>query len=78
MKFLCVYKPAKPEGTPPNQKEMEEMGKLIEEGMKKGWLLATEGCLPTRLGARVRKSRNDPLLRRRVPQSSNRDAAARS
>jgi hypothetical protein len=33
---------------------METMGKLIEEGMKKGWLLATEGCLPSALGARVR------------------------
>jgi hypothetical protein len=32
------------------------MGKLIEEGMKAGWLLATEGCLPSALGARVRKS----------------------
>ena len=32
------------------------MGKLIEEGMKAGWLLATEGCLPTALGARVRRS----------------------
>jgi len=56
MKFLCIYKPAKPEGTPPNQKEMEEMGKLIEEGMKSGWLLSTEGCLPSALGARVRLS----------------------
>jgi len=33
---------------------MEAMGKLIEEGMRKGWLLATEGCLPSALGARVR------------------------
>ena len=32
------------------------MGKLIEEGMKKGWLLGTEGCLPSALGARVRRS----------------------
>jgi len=32
------------------------MGKLIEEGMKAGWLLATEGCLPTALGARIRRS----------------------
>ena len=31
------------------------MGKLIEEGMKAGWLLATEGCLPTAMGARVRR-----------------------
>ena len=30
------------------------MGKLIEEGMKAGWLLGTEGCLPSALGARVR------------------------
>jgi hypothetical protein len=33
---------------------MERMGKLIEEGMKAGYLLATEGCLPSALGARVR------------------------
>lgn len=56
MRFLSLYKSAKPEGTPPTQKEMQEMGKLIEEGMKAGWLLATEGCLPTALGARVRQA----------------------
>jgi hypothetical protein len=32
------------------------MGKLIEDSMKSGKLLATEGCLPTALGARVRLS----------------------
>jgi hypothetical protein len=32
------------------------MGKLVEDGMKAGFLLATEGCLPTALGARVRMS----------------------
>jgi hypothetical protein len=42
--------------TPPSQEEMAAMGKLIEEGTKAGWLLATEGCLPSNLGARVRKS----------------------
>jgi len=55
MRFLCLYKPAKREGTPPTQKEMAEMGKLIEESMKSGKLLATEGCLPS-AGARVRLS----------------------
>jgi hypothetical protein len=35
---------------------MTKMGKLIEEGMKAGWLVATEGCLPSSLGARVRLS----------------------
>jgi len=31
------------------------MGQLIEAGMKSGWLLGTEGCMPTALGARVRR-----------------------
>jgi hypothetical protein len=35
---------------------MANMGKLVEEGMKAGWLVATEGCLPSALGARVRRS----------------------
>jgi len=56
MKYLCIYTPAKAEGTPPTQDEMTKMGQLIEDGFKSGWLLATEGCLPTALGARVRRS----------------------
>src|SRR5712672_484061 len=56
MKFLCVYKPSKAEGTPPTQQEMTEMGKLIEDWMKSGVLLATEGCLPSAKGARIRLS----------------------
>jgi hypothetical protein len=56
MRFLCLYKPSKPEGTPPTQQEMAEMGKLIEDMTKSGVLLATEGCLPTVKGARVRLS----------------------
>jgi hypothetical protein len=35
---------------------MAAMGKLIEDSMKAGFLLSTEGCLPTALGARVRRS----------------------
>jgi hypothetical protein len=53
MKFLSIYKSVE-RNTPPSQEEMESMGKLIEEAMKAGWLLATEGCLPTAVGARVR------------------------
>jgi hypothetical protein len=56
MRFLCLYKPARPEGAPPSQREMVEMGNLIEEQMKSGVLLATEGCLPSAKGARVRLS----------------------
>jgi hypothetical protein len=54
MKFLSVYK-TKETGLPPTQEEMTTMGKLIEEGMKAGWLLAVEGCMPSATGARVRK-----------------------
>jgi hypothetical protein len=30
------------------------MGKLVEDWMKSGKLLATEGCLPSAMGARIR------------------------
>jgi hypothetical protein len=55
MRFLSIYK-AVERNTPPTPEEMAAMGKLVEEGMKAGWLLSTEGCLPTALGARVRKT----------------------
>jgi hypothetical protein len=56
MRFLCVYKPSKPEGIPPTQDEMARMGKLIDEMTKAGVLLSTEGCQPSSKGARVRRS----------------------
>ena len=56
MKFLCIYKPAKPEGGLPSPEEMARMGALIEEGMKSGELIATEGCMPSALGAKVRRT----------------------
>ena len=55
MKFLSLYK-SQERGVPPTQEEMDRMGKLVEEGMKAGWLVATEGCLPSALGARVRST----------------------
>jgi hypothetical protein len=55
MKFLSMYKSAE-KGVPPSQEEMTKMGKLIEDGMRAGWLLGAEGCLPSALGARVRIS----------------------
>jgi hypothetical protein len=55
MRFLSIYKTAET-GVPPTPEHMETMQKLVEEGMKAGWLLATEGCLPSALGARVRSS----------------------
>jgi hypothetical protein len=61
MKFLSVYKTAE-RTVPPSPEEMASMGKLIEEGMKAGWLLAVEGCMPSATGARVRKSNGKMLV----------------
>jgi hypothetical protein len=55
MKFLSVYKTPE-RNAPPSQEEMDRMGKLIEEGMREGYLVAVEGCLPSAKGARVRLS----------------------
>ena len=53
MKFLSIYKNMET-GVPPTPQEMADMGRLIEKFMKTGELVATEGCLPSALGARVR------------------------
>ncbi len=55
MRFLSVYRTAET-GVFPTQEEMARMGKLVEEGMKAGFLLAVEGCMPSATGARVRLS----------------------
>ena len=55
MRFLSIFKTPE-RNTPPTPEEMASMGKLIQEGFKAGWLLGTEGCLPTSLGARVRSN----------------------
>jgi hypothetical protein len=59
MRYLCIYKPAKAEGAPPTQEEMEKMGNYIEQSFKEGTLLTTEGCLSSSLGARVRKTNGE-------------------
>jgi hypothetical protein len=58
MKFLSIYSHVE-RNTPATPEEMASMGKLIEEGFKAGWLVATEGCLPTALGARVRSEKSN-------------------
>ena len=54
MRFLSIYKSVET-NEPPSPAEMAAMGQLIEESMKKRELLATEGCLPSAFGARVRR-----------------------
>src|SRR5215831_6590175 len=53
MRFLSIYK-CPERTTPPSPEEMARLGKMIEDSMKSGKLLGTEGCLPSALGARVR------------------------
>jgi hypothetical protein len=55
MRFLSIYR-AKENNEPPTPQRMAEMGKLIDEMTKAGTLLATEGCLPSSKGARVRRT----------------------
>ncbi len=55
MRYLCLYRPGTPErGDPPRPDEMAAMERLIEDMTRAGVLLATEGCLPSVRGARVR------------------------
>jgi hypothetical protein len=53
MRFLSIYKSVE-RRVPPSHEEMARMGALVEEGFKTGYLVSTEGCLPSALGARVR------------------------
>ena len=55
MRFLSIYR-TKESNEPLSPQHMAEMGKLIEEMTKAGTLLATEGCLPSSKGARVRRA----------------------
>src|SRR5262245_37232861 len=55
MRFISIFT-HEPTNRPPTQTEMETMGKLIEEGMKAGWLIATEGVNFGATGVRVHKS----------------------
>jgi hypothetical protein len=61
MRFLMLYRPANPDsmetGLPPAPEMIERMGVLIQKKIDEGKLLATEGCMQTAKGARVRMSK---------------------
>src|SRR5262245_56701142 len=54
MRFLSIYT-SRETGVPPSHEHMADMTRLIERRRKTGELVANEGCLPTALGASVRK-----------------------
>ncbi len=55
MKFISIFT-HEPTNRRPTEAEMARMGKLVEEAMKEGWLIATEGVHFGELGVRVHKS----------------------
>jgi hypothetical protein len=53
MRFMTIYKPGFESDAPPTEKEMADMGALIDEMMQKGVLIVTDGLQHSRKGARV-------------------------
>src|SRR6185369_4416891 len=54
MRFISIFT-HEPTNRQPTEAEMAAMGKLIEESMKAGWLIATEGVHFGTTGVRVHK-----------------------
>jgi hypothetical protein len=54
MRFVAIYRTVE-RNTPPTTEEMAAMGKFIDEVTEAGVLLDTGGCLPSAMGARVRR-----------------------
>ena len=57
MRFLSIFTHEPSDHTPPTKAEMAAMGKLVEEAMQAGWLIATEGVQFGSTGVRVHKPR---------------------
>lgn len=55
MRFISIFT-HEPTNRPPTEAEMTKMGKLIEEAMREGWLIATEGVSFGGAAVRVHKS----------------------
>ena len=55
MRFISIFT-HEPSNRRPTEAEMAKMGKLVEEAMKEGWLLATEGVSFGGASVRVHKS----------------------
>jgi len=58
MRFMMMYRPDRPAtaACQPSPEHMAEMGRFIDQMIKEGHLLATEGLHPMAAGARVRRS----------------------
>ena len=61
MRFISIFT-HEPTNRPPTEAEMATMGKLIEEGMKAGWLIATEGVNFGSTGVRLHKKQGGKVV----------------
>ena len=61
MRYISIFTHEKKNDVPPTEAEMATMGKLIEDGMKAGWLIATEGVHFGQVGVRVHKATGGDL-----------------
>jgi hypothetical protein len=57
MRFLSMIRIDEKSGQKPTQRLMTEMGKLMEEATREGWLISTAGLRPTAEGKRMRSNR---------------------
>jgi hypothetical protein len=55
MRFISIFT-HEPVNRPPTEAEMVAMGKLIEDAMREGWLLSTEGVSFGSIGVRVQRN----------------------
>ncbi len=55
MRFISIFT-HEGKNVPPTEAEIVTMTKLIDEGMKAGWLIATEGVTFDEVGVRLHKS----------------------
>jgi hypothetical protein len=62
MRYISIFTHEKKNNVPPTEAEMAAMGKLIEDGMKKGWLIATEGVSFGNEGLRVHKPEGGDVI----------------
>jgi len=61
MRFLCVFKSVNDPSSPASPEAAVAMSKLIDEMTTAGVLLATELCMDSSHGARIRVERATPL-----------------
>ena len=58
MRFISIFT-HEPSDGPPSPEMMAKMGALIEDGMKAGWLIATEGVSFSDVALRVRSKQGE-------------------